>query len=243
MDTMLTTPPLSPKVITALRHLDITRVADIQHHGPAKVFLLLKAYGLTVTNSVLWTLVCLAERKTPGCLNNAEKAYWCQQVAQHPPVAVFPPVERMAYWMQQALTQAQRAFHAGEVPVGAIVVQHDQLLSAAFNQCIAHHDISHHAEIQAMAQATALLHRERLDECDLYITLEPCCMCSGAIIQARIRRVIFAVPEPKSGAAGSVVNLFAQRQLNQHSAVYGGILAAESQALLRTFFRQKRLRT
>lgn len=240
MDALLTTPPLPPQVVAMLGRLGITRIADIHRHGVAKVFLLLKAHGLTITDSVLWILVCLAELRPQGCLNQAEKNHWRRQIKQHPPVAVFPPQETSMHWMKQALVQAQLAFHAGEVPVGAVVVRHEQLVSAAFNQCIAHRNISHHAEIQALAQATAALSQQRLDDCDLYITLEPCCMCSGAILQARIHRVIFGASEPRSGAAGSVVNVFDNRMLNQHSAVLGGIMAAESQTLLRAFFQQQR---
>jgi tRNA(Arg) A34 adenosine deaminase TadA len=105
---------------------------------------------------------------------------------------------------------------------------------------VADHNISHHAEIRALAAAGAALQNYRLDQCDVYITLEPCSMCSSALMQARVRRVVYGAAEPKSGAAGSVVNLFAEPRLNPHSAVKGGILAAECRALLQDFFRQRR---
>ncbi|MDO5640630.1 MAG: nucleoside deaminase, partial [Neisseria sp.] len=106
--------------------------------------------------------------------------------------------------------------------------------------CIADHNISHHAEIRALAAAGLALQNYRLDQCDVYITLEPCSMCASALIQARVKRVIYGAAEPKTGAAGSIIDLFSDGRLNKHSAVQGGILADECQAVLQRFFQQKR---
>ena len=143
-------------------------------------------------------------------------------------------------FMLRALALAREAGAEGEVPVGALVVKDGEVIAAAHNLCVSSHNISQHAEIRALSQAGAALQNYRLDECDVYITLEPCSMCSSALMQARVRRVVYGAAEPKSGAAGSVVNLFAEPRLNPHSAVKGGILAAECRALLQDFFRQRR---
>ncbi|WP_037586235.1 tRNA adenosine(34) deaminase TadA [Stenoxybacter acetivorans] len=238
--TKLSTPPLAPKTHEALANLGITSLACLQKIGAVTAFLLLKKQGLSITNSTLWQLVCLAENRQLNSLNSAEKANWLNVVKKHPPVAVFPPEAEMAYWMQQALAQARQAAENGEVPVGAVVVRQGELISAAFNQCVSHCNISRHAEMQALTEAGITLNNYRLDNCDLYVTLEPCAMCAGAILNARIHRLIFAAAEPKTGAAGSVCNLFNYPLLNHHTAVKSSILADESMALLQHFFRQRR---
>ena len=142
--------------------------------------------------------------------------------------------------MQAALVQAALAAEAGEVPVGAVVVHCGNIVAQAYNRCVADCNVSHHAEILALAQAGQVLGSYRLNECDVYVSLEPCAMCASALMQARVARVIFAASEPKTGAAGSVVNLFANKVLNAHTAVLGGVLADEAQAILQQFFQSKR---
>lgn len=143
-------------------------------------------------------------------------------------------------FMELALAQAREAAAAGEVPVGALVVRHGQLISTGRNAPIDGHDPTAHAEIVALRAAAQALGNYRLDECELFVTLEPCAMCSGAMLQARLKRVVFGAPDPKTGAAGSVINLFAQPQLNHQTALLGGVLEAQSRALLQDFFRQRR---
>ncbi|MBS7350783.1 MAG: tRNA adenosine(34) deaminase TadA [Comamonas sp.] len=143
-------------------------------------------------------------------------------------------------WMRHALTLAAQAAAAGEVPVGAVVVKDGQLLGQGYNAPIALHDPSAHAEIQALRQAAQALGNYRLEGCTLYVTLEPCTMCSGALLAARLARVVYGAPEPKTGAAGSVHNVFALPQLNAHTQVQGGVLAQECSALLQAFFQQRR---
>ncbi|PKO26917.1 MAG: tRNA adenosine(34) deaminase TadA [Betaproteobacteria bacterium HGW-Betaproteobacteria-9] len=143
-------------------------------------------------------------------------------------------------FMRAALAEAQRAAQAGEVPVGAVVVQDGRVIATGRNAPIDGLDPTAHAEIVALRAAARALGNYRLDDCTLYVTLEPCAMCSGAMLHARLPRVVFGAADPKTGAAGSVVNLFAEPQLNHQTAVQGGVLADECGALLSDFFRQRR---
>lgn len=145
-----------------------------------------------------------------------------------------------AFFMSQALRQAARAYEAEEVPVGAVIVRDGQILARAFNQVELLRDATAHAEMLAMTQAFAALGDWRLNECDLYVTKEPCPMCAGAIVHARLRRVIFGCPDAKAGAAGGLLNLLQHPSLNHHCDITSGILADESLMLLRDFFRQRR---
>jgi tRNA(adenine34) deaminase len=143
-------------------------------------------------------------------------------------------------YMQQALAQAQLAFDAGEVPVGAIVVKDGVVIARGYNQPIGRHDPTAHAEIVALRAAAAALGNYRLTGCELYVTLEPCVMCCGAMLHARLARVVFGASDPKTGAGGSVLNLFANGQLNHQTGIGGGVLADECGALLRRFFGERR---
>lgn len=142
--------------------------------------------------------------------------------------------------MQLALAQARLAALAGEVPVGAVVVKDGQVIAQAFNAPVSRHDPCGHAEILALRAAGEALGNYRLEGCALYVTLEPCAMCAGAILHARVQRVIFGAAEPKTGAAGSVVNLFDNTQLNHHTQVIAGVLASECTNELTQFFQHKR---
>lgn len=146
-------------------------------------------------------------------------------------------------WMRQALELAHMAGANGEVPVGAVVVHEGQVVGRGWNQPIGRHDPTAHAEMMAMRDAGTRLGNYRLVDCTLYVTLEPCVMCSGAIMHARINRVVFGAADPKTGACGSVVNLFAEARLNHHAEVRGGVLASECGAMLSSFFAARRSRT
>ena len=148
--------------------------------------------------------------------------------------------ETDAHWMRQALAQAQAAGQAGEVPVGAVVVRGGEVIATGRNAPVQGHDPTAHAEIMALRAAAQRLGNYRLEGCTLYVTLEPCAMCSGAMLHARVPRVVFGAADPKTGAAGSVVDLFASRQLNHQTQVQGGVLADECAALLAAFFRERR---
>ena len=143
-------------------------------------------------------------------------------------------------FMQLALAQAFDAAAAGEVPVGAVVVKDGEVIACGRNAPIGHRDPSAHAEIVALRAAALRLGNYRLDGCELFVTLEPCAMCAGAMLHARLKRVVFGATDPKSGAAGSVVDLFAEPRLNHHAQVEGGLLAHACSALLQDFFKQKR---
>jgi tRNA(adenine34) deaminase len=142
--------------------------------------------------------------------------------------------------MRMALAQAQNAWLVGEVPVGAVILRGDQLIATGYNRPITTHDPTAHAEIVALRHAATLLENYRLPDCELFVTLEPCAMCSMALLHARFKRVVFGAPDPKTGAAGSLIDLYADRRLNHHTRVLGGVLAAECGDMLRGFFAERR---
>ena len=142
--------------------------------------------------------------------------------------------------MLAALDQARKARAAGEVPVGAIVVKDGEIVGTGFNAPISGHDPTAHAEIRALREAAQRLGNYRLPGCELYVTLEPCAMCVGAMLHARIARLVYAAADPKTGACGSVINLFAEPRLNHHASLTAGVMAKECGALLRDFFAARR---
>ena len=142
--------------------------------------------------------------------------------------------------MRRALELGRRAAAEGEVPVGAVVVAGGEVVGEGWNRPVAAHDPTAHAEIQALRAAAAALGNYRIAGATLYVTLEPCAMCVGAMFHARVTRVVFGAADPKTGACGSVVNLFAETRLNHHAQVEGGVLAEECGALLREFFTARR---
>lgn len=142
--------------------------------------------------------------------------------------------------MQLALEQAKLAESLGEVPVGALIVKDGEIIAAAHNQPIGLHDPSAHAEIQAIRKAAKILGNYRLVDCTLYVTLEPCVMCTGAIQHARIAQLVYGAHDPKTGACGSVVNLMTEDKLNHHTAVIAGVLAEPCGEMLSQFFKRRR---
>lgn len=145
-----------------------------------------------------------------------------------------------AHYMRLALEQARLARAAGEVPVGAVVVRAGEVIGTGWNRPITTCDPTAHAEVVALREAARRLNNYRLTGCSLYVTLEPCALCTGAIFHARIARVVYGAREPKSGAAGSVLNLYAEPRLNHHAEIVGGVLAEECAALVSDFFAARR---
>lgn len=143
-------------------------------------------------------------------------------------------------FMRAALEEARLAEKAGEVPVGAVVVWGDEIIARGHNLPIGAVDPSAHAEMQALRAAARIVGNYRMPECELYVTLEPCAMCSGAMLHARLRHVVFGATDPKTGAAGSVLDLFAEVRLNHQTTVRGGVLADECGQMLRDFFAARR---
>ncbi|WP_269807829.1 tRNA adenosine(34) deaminase TadA [Sideroxyarcus emersonii] len=161
---------------------------------------------------------------------------------QNPPPAQPDVVtdETDRVFMRAALDLARQAARAGEVPVGAVVVKDGEIVGRGSNAPISRHDPSAHAEIAALRDAAQHLGNYRLVGCELFVTLEPCVMCVGAMFHARISRVVFGAHDPKTGAAGSVFNLFAETRLNHHARIHGGVLAEECGSVLSDFFAMRR---
>jgi len=143
-------------------------------------------------------------------------------------------------FMQEAISSAKKAELQGEVPVGAVVVYEGQIVASGHNQPIERHDPTAHAEIAALRAAAQVLGNYRLPGCTLYVTLEPCAMCAGAMLHARLARVVYGAADPKTGACGSVINLFAEEKLNHHTTISDGVMAEECGQLLRDFFIKRR---
>lgn len=144
-------------------------------------------------------------------------------------------------YMGLALAQARLAWQQGEVPVGAVVVKDGAVIAAGFNQPIGRHDPTAHAEIMALRAAAEKLGNYRLPGCELYVTLEPCAMCAGAMMHARLARIVYGAPDPKTGACGSVVDLFASEKLNHHAEVLGGVREEDCAQTLKSFFAERRV--
>jgi tRNA(adenine34) deaminase len=143
-------------------------------------------------------------------------------------------------YMRQAIDQAHNAWALGEVPVGAVLVKDGVVIATGFNQPIGTHDPTAHAEIMALRAGAEILGNYRLPGCELYVSLEPCAMCAGAMMHARLARVVYGAADPKTGACGSVVNLFGEDKLNHHTEVVGGVLAEAAAAVLKEFFVYRR---
>jgi len=144
------------------------------------------------------------------------------------------------FWMEEALRAAQRALEAGEVPVGAIVVYRGEIIGRGWNRNITDADPTAHAEIVALRQAAANLGNHRLGDCELFVTIEPCPMCVGAVVHSRVKRVVYGADDPKAGAIHSVVQVLNHPQLNHRTEIRGGVLAGRSAELLQSFFRSRR---
>jgi len=177
-----------------------------------------------------------------GRSTDAQQAEWLAATAMAIEVNELESADADAdrTFMRLALDQAYNAWALGEVPVGAVVIRKGEVIATGFNQPIGQSDPTAHAEIQAMRAAADWLGNYRLTDCSIYVTLEPCAMCAGAIQQARLSRLIYGAADPKTGACGSVVDLFAQPRLNHHTSVRAGVLRDECASTLSRFFAERR---
>lgn len=149
-----------------------------------------------------------------------------------------PPTDNS--WMRLALEQARRAADAGEVPVGAVIIKDGEVIGTGYNRNITDHDPTGHAEIVAMRQAAGHLGNHRLPGCEMFVTIEPCAMCAGALVHARIARLVYGAADPKAGAVSSVMQVINHPSLNHQMEVTAGLLADECAAILKTFFQSRR---
>ena len=151
-----------------------------------------------------------------------------------------PTIMADELWMEEALRAAQRALAIGEVPVGAVVVRNGNIVGRGWNRNLADHDPTAHAEVIALREAGATIGNHRLGDCELFVTIEPCAMCAGALVHARIKRLVYGAHDPKAGAVHSVMQVVNHPQLNHQTEVRGGVLAGRSAELLQEFFRNRR---
>ena len=231
---------IPPKARQWLAQLGIVSPEQLRQLGAPAVFQALHRRHFPVNRRLLWGLLAIERGCHWSDLTDEEKQYSWQEVQQgFPPLMPDElPVAEQA--MELALAQARQAQAVGEVPVGAVVMQGETLIAVGHNLPRQQHDPTAHAEIVALRRAAEKLANYRLQDCTLYVTLEPCVMCAGAILHARLQRVVFGAYDERAGAAGSVCNVFAMPVLNHQTAVSGGILAIPCRELLQQFFAQRR---
>ena len=153
---------------------------------------------------------------------------------------IFPSSNNESYWMNEAYRLAEKAFNEGEIPVGAIIVMHDRIIGRGYNQCERLNDPTAHAEILAISAAASTLEDWRLNDCTLYVTKEPCSMCAGAIVNSRLKRVVFGVYDKDKGACGSLYQICGDKRLDSSTIIKGGVLEQQCKAILKEFFSLKR---
>lgn len=231
---------IPPKARQWLAQLGIVSPEQLRQLGAPAVFQALHRRHFPVNRRLLWGLLAIERGCHWSDLTDEEKQYSWQEVQQgFPPLMPDElPVAEQA--MELALAHARQAQAVGEVPVGAVVMQGETLIAVGHNLPRQQHDPTAHAEIVALRRAAEKLANYRLQDCTLYVTLEPCVMCAGAILHARLQRVVFGAYDERAGAAGSVCNVFAMPVLNHQTAVSGGILATPCRELLQQFFAQRR---
>lgn len=182
----------------------------------------------------------MAPANTPHLILNAVQSRFFKGLCPLSELLPINPLTPHDFWMKKALDEALLAFDEGEVPVGAVIIFQDRVIAAAHNQRETLNDPTAHAEMIAITQAAEVLGSWRLLDCTLYVTLEPCPMCAGAIVQARIPRVIYGTADPKAGACHSLFSLTSDIRLNHQAAALGGVMQEDCKAILQEFFRQQR---
>ena len=236
----LPAPPLPASAIPWLAEIGVFDTETLRQRGPVLVFLQLKSRGRTVTRKLLFALAAAYRGLHWRQLDKEAKEDLIRELAEHPPVILPPTEAEISRYMGLALRLADQAKSEGEIPVGAVIISRGEVIGRGYNQPVVRHDPSAHAEILALRDAAARQSNYRLAGCDLYVTLEPCVMCSGAMMHARISRVIYGAPDARAGAAGSALNVFAEGRLNHHTTVFGNQLSDPCAELLRSFFRARR---
>ncbi len=232
---------LSKKIIEQLTILGITSLDEFCQLETISIFFLLKDSGYPATPWLLYQLDAARRQVNWRHISQKERKLLRNTLAANSPIqAPYPTKEEIEKFIDVARQLANKAETQDEVPIGAIVVKNDQIIGQGYNNTITQKSPFAHAEIIALQEAAKAIGNYRLIDCDLYVTLEPCIMCAGAISQARIKRLIFGTKEPKSGAAGSVINIFANHKLNAYTAVFGPVDSINCAAQLTNFFRQKR---
>ncbi|MFN8769443.1 MAG: nucleoside deaminase [Neisseriaceae bacterium] len=223
-----------------LELLGIDNINGIKEIGYLKIYKWLCDIYQGISHNVLWDLYCLTYNLPLNSLNSAQKDLIYKKYKNILPT--YQPLKDSVIegFLNKAMEQAIVAREFNEVPVGAIIVKDDNIISSTFNHTKTNCDITAHAEIMAIHGAQKKLNNFRLEDCDLYVTIEPCLMCAGSIINSRIRRLIFGSVEPKSGAVVSQYQVFNNKMVNHHTEVIGPIDNEYYSTLLKNFFINKR---
>lgn len=222
---------------TKLATIDIT-IEQINEFNYLQIFAQLKAEYKSLAYQALFDLYMFATQNTYP--SEQIKNNLIQEYLRLPPLHELLNLETISYYLELALEQAKIAANNNEIPIGAVIVHQDKIIGSGYNQTKQDNSIFAHAEMIAIAQAQKSLNNYRLDNCDLYVTIEPCLMCSGAIIHSRIRRVIYGATEPKTGACCSQYQVFNNRQVNSHCQIIGSIDQAKYSKLIQEFFKNKK---
>ena len=224
-----------------LNILGINTVAELKKYHYIKVFQWLKYIIPSISINVLFDLYCLNHDLALKSLNKQQQAIVIQKYKSA--LISYPPISQITIngYLSEAIAQAHVALHNDDIPIGAVIVKDCNIIAHGYNKTLCNQDITQHAEIIALQSAMQQLGNYRLDDCDLYVTIEPCAMCAGAILQSRIRRLTFGALEPKTGAVCSQYKIFDNLQTNHHTEVIGPIDNPRFSQLLKQFFLNKRI--
>ena len=221
--------------------LDIKSVAQMQQIGVVKVFQWLRAHYPSLSYNTLYDLYCICNNLALNSINTTIKKDLILEYKLLSPCYMPLSVDLMHEYMHLAVVAANIALEHDEVPIGAVIVYQDKVIAIGYNKTCGNNDILQHAEINAIQQAQSIVGNYRLHECDLYVTIEPCLMCRGAIINSQIKRVIFGAYELKTGAVNSQYNVFSNTSVNHHTQAIGPLDNDLYSRQVKEFFSEKRL--
>ena len=225
-----------------LARLNLNSIAEINQFGVLKIYRWLKISHPELTYKVLYDLQCLTLNLPLNSLNAVQKNALVLEYKNMLPTYPLPEAELINQYLTDAETQAKIALEDNEVPIGAVVVYNNKIIGVGYNQTISDCNIMAHAEINAIIQAQQYLDNYKLDDCDLYVTIEPCVMCCGAIMNSRIRRIIYGAVEPKTGAIVSQYTILNNGEVNHQTEAIGPVDDQYYSQLLKEFFKHKRKR-